>query len=69
MGKTPSFEEALRTWEGLNAALMATESEVWVRCLLEAERRGRNRARVLHRIHSRINRLRAARERRELGVA
>jgi len=56
---------ALQTWSGLNAALRtATES----RCheLLKEELRGRRRRQFLKRIHSRLNRVRAIRERREL---
>jgi hypothetical protein len=46
----------LRTWEGLNRALMLAELDLCEK-LLEAEQRGAARIQFLTRIQSRINRL------------
>lgn len=55
----------LRTWIGLNEKIQAlSEKECWQ--LLELERRGRARPTFLLRIHSRANRLRYLRERRDI---
>lgn len=58
-------EEPLKNWANLNDALRdCTESQAQV--LLDAERAGKRRFQYLHRIHSRLNKARADRERREL---
>lgn len=62
MGTSP-----LSNWRALNAALMKLRDEEEIRDLLEAELRGKNRSRFVLRIHSRLNRVRRRRERRELG--
>ena len=57
--------ETLSTWNALNAAVMhASEAECLA--LLEAEKKGKARRMFLLRIHSRLNKIRADRERREL---
>jgi hypothetical protein len=56
---------ALLTWINLNAVLTsATETEC--QTLLKAEQRGKGRPTFLRRIHSRLNKVRAGRERQEL---
>jgi hypothetical protein len=60
-----NIKSALNTWAELNAALKdCTEKEALK--LMETERAGGNRARVLIRLHSRMNKLRADRERKEI---
>jgi hypothetical protein len=58
-------DEALKTWVGLNAELTTANED---RCndLLKKELAGRRRLMFLLRIHSRLNKERAARERLEL---
>jgi len=56
----------LATWTQLNDALRAADEDTCL-MLLKREKRGRRRERWLLRIHSRLNRLRAQRERLELG--
>ena len=58
----------LRTWDGLNAHLMTIENEAALEELLQEELKGRNRVKFVSRIYSRLNRVRACRERWELGV-
>lgn len=55
----------LRTWLDLNDALMEAGEEECHR-LLKAELKGKRRHQFLLRIHSRLNRTRAHRERDEL---
>lgn len=57
----------LATWIDLNEALMATDDEHYLMALLQKERSGPARKQFLRRIHSRLNKVRADRERRELG--
>ena len=57
--------EVLNSWEGLNETIMKL-GEPECHSLLNAERTGRRRVGFLLRIHSRINKLRADRERTEL---
>lgn len=57
--------EVLRTWNGLNAALRSC-TEAYARRLLQLEQTGRRRKLFLLRIHSRLNYIRAQRERRSL---
>ena len=56
------------SWLVLNASLMEMNEDE-CRDLLKMEKRRKKRPCVLFRIHSRFNRLRAARERRELKQA
>ncbi len=56
----------LDSWVDLNDALMAVTDEKELTRLLAAEQRGRNRTTFIKRIHSRLNKVRADRERREL---
>jgi hypothetical protein len=60
-----SIEKALRTWHTLQDALRDC-TEDYAKLLLRAEILNQNRPFMLKRIHSRINRLRAKREREEL---
>jgi hypothetical protein len=54
-------------WDELNAALRGTKDEAECRRLIELElRSGAPRKMFVLRAHSRLNKLRAARERREL---
>jgi hypothetical protein len=59
------MDEALASWNGLNDVIM-NYGEKAVSELLTAERSGRRRIGFLLRIHSRLNKLRADRERTEL---
>jgi len=56
----------LANWTSLNRALMSG-SEEFATTLLKAETSGKCRPAFLRRIHSRINKLRAMRERSQLG--
>ena len=58
--------DPLSTFHALNVALMAMD-EKQASALMERERAGLNRANMLRRILSRIQRLRALRERAEIG--
>jgi hypothetical protein len=58
--------EPLTSWTALNEHVMSTEDESALAKLLDAEKKGRKRRMFIKRIHSRINKLRAARERIEL---
>lgn len=55
----------LKSWLDLNAALMEADEQLCQK-LLSEEIGGRNRQAFKRRIHSRINKLRAERERKEL---
>jgi len=55
---------ALRTWLGLNDALRGANEELCQE-LLDIELHNRNRRQFVRRIHSRLNKARADRERRE----
>lgn len=57
--------QALRSWNVLNESLMEMDEKTCV-SLLNEEKNGRARKQFLKRIHSRINFLRAKRERVEL---
>lgn len=63
--KTTPVEVALHSWHTLNAALRGC-TEPYAGKLFEAELKGLRRAVFLRRIHSRINRLRAMRERSKI---
>lgn len=60
--KKPVSIVALQSWENLNKDLRIA-TEVRCRFLLKEEQRGRKRAAFLKRIHSRLNKVRADRER------
>ena len=55
----------LTTWLKLNKAMKTAPESLCV-ALLEEERNGRRRAQFLRRIHCRLNKMRALRERAEL---
>lgn len=55
----------LRTWVALNEAMKDADEEVCNK-LLKEETKGRARKQFLKRIHSRLNKVRADRERAEL---
>jgi hypothetical protein len=55
----------LKTWNSLNEALMTANEEL-CRDLLKEEGEGKNRPTFKKRIHSRLNKVRADRERLEL---
>lgn len=59
------LKKALSTWVELNAYITGVGEEVCDR-LLVMEKSGKARKMFIRRIHSRLNRVRAARERREL---
>lgn len=63
--KKPITRPELASWEALNAAIMQMD-ESQAQELLNAELAGRKRAQFVKRIHSRINKVRADRERAEL---
>ena len=60
------IKQILRTWTTLNEHLMRGDEELAIK-LLKAEQKGEKRPTFLRRIHSRINKLRAERERKSLG--
>lgn len=64
MGKK-EYLAALTTWVALNEMLYTADEHACYR-LLELEREGKARPTFLRRIHSRLNRVRAVRERAEL---
>lgn len=57
--------EALKNWANLKTILMEEDEDFAVRCL-RAELNGKHRKEFVRRIHGRINRLRAIRERKEM---
>lgn len=57
----------LKTWVALNSAIMHM-SEDECKALLEEELSGRARKNFVKRIHCRLNKIRAHKEREELGV-
>lgn len=61
-------DPALKTWDGLNKALMSSVDEDYFNHLMAAELAGRRRKQFLSRIHSRLNKVRADRERKEFGA-
>jgi hypothetical protein len=65
MKKKPVNNPALRSWLALNDALREA-SEPVCEALLEEELKGRKRKCFVKRIHSRLNKVRADRERAEL---
>lgn len=66
MAKKKVTNPALLSWDALNEAIMGTEDEKACQALLDEELKGRKRQQFVNRIHSRINKLRAHRERAEL---
>ena len=60
------LEDILNNWTLLNKQLMAL-SEQQVHQLLEAERGGRGRVRVMLRVYNRYSKLRSQREKLELA--
>lgn len=56
---------ALRSWKDLNNAMRLADEAVCQR-LIEQEKAGKNRSNFILRIHSRINKVRRERERREI---
>lgn len=67
MPKKNVTNPVLKTWVGLNNALR-TADEALCHRLLKEERKGRARQQFLYRIHSRLNKVRADREREELKL-
>lgn len=65
MKKKPITIEALTTWVALNEELREA-NEATCQKLLKAELKGRARKQFIKRIHSRLNKVRADREREEL---
>lgn len=63
--KKETKREILKTWENLNSFVI-TAGENDCRELLRAELAGKRRSQFAMRIYSRLNRVRAARERGEL---
>jgi hypothetical protein len=63
--KKPVKNPALQTWLALNDAIRGADEKT-CQALLKEERAGRKRQMFLKRIHSRLNKVRADRERSEL---
>ena len=62
---TPEERAALETWVALNATMRAADETLCAR-LLRLEQSGKRRKMFVLRIHSRLNRIRRARERMDL---
>lgn len=62
----PEIETALSSWVGLNETIMGA-NEADCQQLLKAELAGKRRKQFVFRIHSRLNKVRADREREELN--
>ena len=60
-----SIEQMTSTWQVLNLALLNADEQL-ANQMLDAEKAGKKRTRFMLRIHSRINKLRADRERIEI---
>ena len=65
MLKKPVTNPMLRTWPALNEALRLADEQLCQQ-LLKEELKGRRRKMFVKRIHSRLNKARADRERAEL---
>lgn len=65
MNKKPIKNPSLQSWLALNQELREADEDL-CRSLLKEERAGRKRRQFLKRIHSRLNKVRADRERQEL---
>ena len=63
--KKPVKNENLQTWVALNNALRDADEKLCMQ-LLKEEKAGRQRRQFLLRIHSRLNKVRADREREQL---
>ena len=63
-----SLRFALKTWRSMNSYLRDADEETCIK-LLEIETSGNGRLRFRKRIHSRLNRVRADRERKEMQNA
>lgn len=63
--KKPVTSPALKSWMALNDAVREADESV-CEALLEEELKGRKRKQFIKRIHSRLNKVRADRERAEL---
>lgn len=63
--KKPVSNPSLRSWVALNDTVRDADEKT-CRALLEEELKGRRRKQFIARIHSRINKVRAERERAEL---
>lgn len=66
MAKSKITNPALVSWDSLNSFVMETDDEAVLQKLLKEELSGRKRSQFVKRIHSRINKIRADRERAEL---
>lgn len=66
--KKPVNNPALLSWLALNDELREAD-EALCEALLKEELKGRKRRQFIKRIHSRLNKVRADRERVELGTA
>lgn len=65
---TPKYPE-LGSWKTLNQHLKEMEDPKLVYALIAKERKGRNRLEFIQRIYGRYATLRAAQERKELGIS
>lgn len=65
--KKPVTNPALQSWAALNDAVREAD-EATCKALLKEELKGRKRKQFIKRIHSRLNKVRADRERAELEV-
>jgi hypothetical protein len=61
----PDPDILLGSWKMLNNVLTSIDDENFCQQLIDLELKGKRRGMFVFRIHSRFNRLRAARERRE----
>ena len=66
MLKKPITNPILSSWLKLNSFIITADEKACLK-LLEEEKQGRQRKQFILRIHSRLNRVRANRERRELA--
>lgn len=66
-GRQSELCNALRSWATLQPYITTIDSEAEAKWLMRVEQSGKNRIRILERAHSRYNKLRLERERRELG--
>ena len=64
--KATKLNEILQTWIGLNEVLMSADEKLCEELLLH-ERHNKCRKQFVFRIHSRLNKVRADREREELN--
>jgi len=67
MVKKEITNPVLETWISLNNALRNADEKL-CRKLLSEEKSGRSRRQFIRRIHSRLNKVRADKEREELGL-